>query len=80
MLFWCFWGISGFSGGLLGGFFLRPGGAEAWQAGPAGRGRRDILGARCAEPSEARLRAADLFILSLIVVRASQESDGAGEL
>ena len=38
------------------------------------------LGARCVEPSEARLRAADGSMICVILVKASQESDGAGEL
>ena len=43
-------------------------------------GKHDTLGARCVEPSEARLRAADGSMICVILVKASQESDGAGEL
>ena len=38
------------------------------------------LGASCAEPSEARLRAADACMISLIIVRAMLGSNGEGKL
>ena len=37
------------------------------------------MGASCAEPSEARLRAADDAIICLYSVRANTESEGKGE-
>ena len=54
--------------------------AEAWQARRAGQRKHDILGARCAEPSEARLRAADGWMVCVIIVKESHVSDGASEL
>ena len=47
----------------------------------AGRDRKhDMLGASCAEPSEARLRAADGSMIGLITIRASKVRDDAGDL
>ena len=38
------------------------------------------FGASCAEPSEARLRAADQEMICFIIVLASEASEGQGEL
>ena len=50
----------------------------------AGRGdiqeKQDILCASCAEPSEARLRAADQEVVCFTLVKASKASDGKGKL
>ena len=50
----------------------------------AGRGdiqeKQDILFASCAEPSEARLRAADDSTISLFVSSVSKEIEDAGDL
>ena len=37
-------------------------------------------GASCAEPSEARLRAADESVISFVIVKASEGSEGEDEL
>ena len=47
---------------------------------PSRRRKQDILGASCAEPSEARLRAADQEMLCFSIVRISKASEGQGEL
>ena len=39
-----------------------------------------IPGASCAEPSEARLRAADESVISFVIVKASEGSEGEDEL
>ena len=46
---------------------------------PSRRRKHDTLGARCAEPSEARLRAANQEMVCFIFVRASKASDGKGK-
>ena len=38
-----------------------------------------IPGASCAEPSEARLRAADESVISFVIVKASEGSEGEDE-
>ena len=54
--------------------------ADGWQAEQGREEREDIVDASCAEPSEARLRAADACVVSLIFVQARQGSEGACEL
>ena len=56
------------------------GGPAAWQARSAGEKKLNTLGASCAEPSEARLRAADESMIIFVIVKVSEGSEGEDEL
>ena len=68
------------SGSILSIDFLGPGKTKACQVGPASERKQGTVGARCAEPSEARLRAADESMVVFAIVKASEGSKGEGEL